>query len=372
MAERPFSVVFAEDDTMFRLMEMAIRREPTPAGVRTLDYFFGPDAGTARTQLLDAADAAGLSASAQPTVCTGPAELAAALVAADMVVVESQPIGATELRRAGPQLAVVQKFGTITDTIDVAAAAAREIRVHTMVRTTTISCAEHVLGLILALSRRLLAAHAAVVSSTGDQDRPAASTGDISTKFNWAGVDGVRLLHGRTLGLLGFGEIARAVAVRAMAFGMDVVYHKRHPVPAAGLPEALRGVRPVDFEELLAESDIVSVHVPSNPETAHLIDARALGRMRPSAWLVNMARGAIVDEVALESALRERRIAGAALDVYREEPVPLDSGLLQVDNVVWSPHLAAGSAWFVLDEVRSMLATIAQVERGTVSRAERH
>src|SRR5690606_31257604 len=120
----------------------------------------------------------------------------------------------------------------------------------------------------------------------------------------------------------------------------------------------------VAFDQLLASADVVSIHVPSNRQTAHLIDAAALSRMRPAAWPVNTSRGAIGDEVALEAALRDGRIAGAALDVYREEPVPIDSGLLELDNVVWSPHMAAGSAWFVLDEVVDMLGTIAEVERG--------
>jgi glyoxylate reductase len=143
---------------------------------------------------------------------------------------------------------------------------------------------------------------------------------------------------GRTLGLIGAGRIAAAVAERARGFRMTILYTGRRPSPEI---EALGG-RLVPFDTLLAESDFVSLHVPLTPETHHLIDARALARMKPSAYLINTARGPVVDEAALVEALRAGRVAGAGLDVYEDEPRMAD-GLADCPNTLLLPHLGSAT-----------------------------
>jgi len=359
-----FDVAFAEDDNMFRLMEAALLRERTAHVERVLEYFLGPEAEAGAGCLLAAADRFGLGPDVGAVVCGAGEPLQRRLGEVDVLVVEAARVGARHLEQAGVRLKLIVKFGRILDNIDTVRAAERGIAVATHPRRTTISCAEHTITLMLALSRRLIAAHDAVTRRLDDPHRVRASTGQGSTRFNWAGVGGIRLLHGQILGLIGFGEIAREVAVRAVALGMQVLYHKRAPLDPRSLPPELRAARPASLEELLAASDVVSIHVPSNGATERLVDAAALSMMKPSAMLVNTARGAIVDERALEAALRGGVIAGAALDVHREEPVPGDSGLLQLDNVVWTPHMAAGTGWLVIEEVESVVEVLARAARG--------
>ena len=148
-------------------------------------------------------------------------------------------------------------------------------------------------------------------------------------------------IHGATLGIVGFGRIGQAVARRAAGFGMTVLYSTRTRAPAA--VEAALGVRRVDLDELLAVSDIVSLHCPLVPETRGLIDAAALARMKPTAVLVNTSRGPVIDQAALAVALRTGAIAAAALDVTDPEPIAPDDPLLSLDNCLVVPHIASAS-----------------------------
>ena len=152
-------------------------------------------------------------------------------------------------------------------------------------------------------------------------------------------------LHGKRLGVVGPGRIGRAVAARAVAFGMDVVFAGTGTNPSTG--------RSVALDELLVTSDVVSLHVPMTKQTRHLIDRRALTRMKRTAYLVNTSRGTVVDEEALVWALGQHLIAGAALDVYEREPV-VHQGLLSFENVVLTPHLGSGAR-----EARTAIAELA-------------
>jgi glyoxylate reductase len=153
-------------------------------------------------------------------------------------------------------------------------------------------------------------------------------------------------LEGKQLGLVGFGRIARAVAAKAEAFGMRVAYTSRTPVEVPSAP-------PFSLDRLLNTSDIVSLHLPLTSETHHLIDRRALARMKRSAYLINTSRGPIVDEEALAWALQHGLLAGAALDVYENEPA-VHPDLLPLENVVLSPHLGSGTT-----ETRTAMANLA-------------
>jgi glyoxylate reductase len=238
---------------------------------------------------------------------------------------------------AAPKLRIVANVAVGYNNIDVAACSARGVVATNTPGVLADATADLAMALILMVTRRL-----------GEGERLIRS----GEAWQW----GMFMMlgssvQGRTLGIIGMGEIGEALARRARAFGMRIVYHNRRPV-AAEIERGLEAQR-VDLEQLLAESDVVSVNCPYNPETHHLIDAGALARMKPSAYLINTARGPIVDEQALVDALSAGSIAGAGLDVYEHEP-QVNPGLLPLDNVVLVPHL--GSATL---ETRSAMATLA-------------
>ena len=158
-------------------------------------------------------------------------------------------------------------------------------------------------------------------------------------------------LRGKLLGIVGLGGIGQRVAERARAFGMEIAYHSRHPAPAEVVAEL--GAERMPLERLLAEADVLSLHCPLTPETHHLIGADELASMKPTAVLVNAARGPIVEERALAEALAAGRIAAAGLDVYEHEP-RVEPALLELDNVVLSPHLGSATV-----ETRTAMAELA-------------
>lgn len=158
-------------------------------------------------------------------------------------------------------------------------------------------------------------------------------------------------LRGRTLGIFGMGRIGQAVARRAAPFGMRVIYHSRSRL--SGEQEAAIGAEWVDFDALITGSDVLSLHAPLTPETRHAIDADALRRMRPGSYLINTARGALVDEAALVDALRDGPLAGAGLDVYEREPA-IHPGLLELPNVTLLPHVGSATR-----ETRTQMAVLA-------------
>jgi len=169
-------------------------------------------------------------------------------------------------------------------------------------------------------------------------------------------------LRGKLLGIVGLGGIGRRVAERARAFGMEIAYHSRHPAPAE-VTAALEAER-LPLEELLARADVVSLHCPLTPETRHLIGPAELARMKPSAVLVNAARGPVVDEPALAEALASGEIAAAGLDVYEHEP-QVEPALLALENVVLSPHLGSATV-----ETRTAMAELAARNAISVLRGE--
>jgi glyoxylate reductase len=241
------------------------------------------------------------------------------------------------LHAAGEQLRVVANVAVGYDNVDVPAATSRGVLVTNTPGVLTDATADIAIGLMLAITRRL-----------GEGERL------IRARRPWAWSMDFMLGHGlrgKTLGIAGLGEIGQAVARRARAFGMEIAYHQR----SAADPDLERelGARRLDLPELLATADVVSLHVPLTEETRHLIDADALARMKPDAYLINTARGPVVDEGALAEALHEGRIAGAGLDVYESEP-EVHPGLLDLDNVVLAPHL--GSATIETREAMACLA----------------
>lgn len=255
-------------------------------------------------------------------------ELHAAVAGADAVVsLLHDRIDGALLDAAGAQLRCVANVAVGYDNVDVEAATSRGVIITNTPGVLTDATADLALALILAVTRRL-----------GDGERL------IRSREPWAWNMFFMLgtgLQGKTLGIVGLGEIGRATARRARAFGMDIVYTQRHAAPTE-VEASLGGARYLALEELLASADIVSLHLPLSAATRHLIDASRLALMRPEAYLINTARGPIVDEQALADALRDGVIAGAALDVFEREPEVL-ADLLERDNVVLIPHLGSAT-----------------------------
>lgn len=256
---------------------------------------------------------------------TDPDAIVAAASDADLLLTEGTPLGRALLERL-PRLRAIVSYSIGLDHIDLDAATEQGV----IVAHTPGFCADevssHVMLFVLACARRLLAL-------------------DRRMRQGWW-PDGRRLeaellpmggLRGETLGLLGFGAIARLVAAKARAFGMRVVAHDPFAAPEFFAP---LGVESLPLEALLRQSDYLSLHTPLLPETRGLIDANRLRLMKPSAFLINTSRGAVVDEAALVDALRAGRIAGAALDVFVQEPPPPDHPLLALENVIVTPHAA--------------------------------
>ncbi|WP_406267671.1 2-hydroxyacid dehydrogenase [Actinacidiphila glaucinigra] len=260
------------------------------------------------------------------TVVESADEDPAALAAAHVIMTALGPVTAGHLDRASA-LELVQCTSHGHEHVDVAAARARGVPVCTIGSSgaETQSVAEQAFALMLALAKRIVPGHEAL--SRGEWPLPRLQRS-------------LTELDGRVLGVIGLGAIGQAVARRATAFGMTVLYTSRRPVPAEA--ERLLAARRVPLEELLAAADYVSVHVPLNGATRHLLDARRLALLKPTAFLVNTARGAVVDQDALADALEAGRLAGAGLDVFEPEPPPAGTRLLRAPNVVLSPH--AGGA----------------------------
>jgi D-3-phosphoglycerate dehydrogenase len=221
--------------------------------------------------------------------------------------------------RASPRLKVISKWGTGIDSIDTRAAAELGIRVYNTPDAFTGPVADTVLGYVLCFARRLV-----------EMDR------DVRRGL-WMKPDAVSLGES-TLGVIGVGNIGRALVRRARAFGMTVLGTDPAPVPASFVEET--GLRLVPLRALLEESDFVSLNCDLNPTSFHLIGHAELASMRPTAYLINTARGALIDERALARALGERRIAGVALDVFEVEPLPAESPLRGFDDCLLAPHNA--------------------------------
>ena len=253
-------------------------------------------------------------------------ELLAALAEAEgLICLLTDNIDAGLLQET-PKLRAVSTMAVGYDHIDIEAATANGVLVTHTPGVLTETTADFAFALLLSAARRLPEAERAVREGRWSTWSPSFLLG--------------RDVHGATLGIVGLGEIGLAVARRARGFGMRVLYHSRTRKPAA---EEELGCVYVGFDELLDESDFVSVHLPLTPETRHLFGNAAFERMKTTAIFVNTARGAVVDEAALMRALESQAIAGAAIDVADVEPLPRHDPLLRLPNLLATPHIASAS-----------------------------
>lgn len=265
---------------------------------------------------------------------------------ADGLIIGFVPITARVID-ALPKLKCVVRYGVGYETIDVPAATERGIWVANVPDYCIPEVADHALALLLALARKVIPLDASV------------------RRNEWSAVKASKPIHrieGRTLGLIGMGRIGREVARRAKAFGLNVIVADKYLSPEKA---AEAGATLVALDALLPVADFISIHAPLTPETRHLMNAEALARMKPTAYLINVARGAIIDTVALAGVLSAGKIAGAALDVFEQEPLPADHPIRTAPNAILNAH----AAWYS-EEAMAQLQRFAAEEVARVLRGE--
>ncbi|MCP2164978.1 2-hydroxyacid dehydrogenase [Goodfellowiella coeruleoviolacea] len=269
-----------------------------------------------------------------------------ALRRAEFLLTALAPVNADHLA-AAEALRFVQCASHGVDHVDLAAAERHGVTVSTIgsSQAEAQDVAEHAMALMLALAKQLVPGHQAL--RDGEWALPRLRPG-------------LTELFGKTLGIVGLGAIGQQLARRATAFDMRIVYSGPRPVPAAADYRA----RHVELDELLATADYVSLHAPLRPDTRHLLDRRRLALMKPTAILVNTARGALVDQDALAEALAAGRLGGAGIDVFDPEPPPADLALLRAPNVVLSPHAAGVTRETVLRIAAAALDNVRRVAAG--------
>ncbi len=241
----------------------------------------------------------------------------------DAIIVRSRTKVTREVIEASNKLKIIARAGVGVDNVDVQAATERGVMVINAPESTSITVAEHTMGLILALSRKIAIADSSVKQGKWE-------------KSKFMGIE----LNGKTLGVIGMGRIGSQVVTRSKAFGMDTIVYDPYITEKSA---SELGVTVVDLDTLIKTSDVMTIHVPLTSETKHLISGEQFEMMKENAFIVNCARGGIINEEDLYNALSTNKIRGAGLDVYENEP-PKDNPLLGLDNVVLTPHIAASTS----------------------------
>ena len=335
-------IVFLDDDPVIRIARYVLQKRHDDPWISD---FFSPEI-VDMSAAVQAAQGIVQNDDIQVELASGP------VTNADVLVCRRGIVDADVLK-ANPGLRLVVRLGERPDGIDVATLEASHVNVVCVKRPTLIYTAEHALLLMMALSRRLLPADRAVREGVYD----ATQLHPIdNVSYNWANVAGSTGLYGRTLGVIGLGEVGTLVARLALAFGMKVLYYKRSKLSVH--QEKVLNIEYAALDELLATADFVSLHVDNTPQNANLMGKTAFSKMRPEAFFINVSRGKLVDEDALYEALTDGSIAGAGLDTHRIEPRPAQDRYAQLDNVILTPHFAGGARSGVLAELNEIFQAI--------------
>lgn len=250
-------------------------------------------------------------------------ETLAAIADADALIIRSATKADAELINASTKLKAIARAGVGVDNVDLAAASAKKIAVMNTPAGNTVATAEFAFGLMLALARHIPQSHSSM--QNGKWDRK-----------SYQGVE----LRGKTIGIVGYGRIGQAVGKRAAAFDMTVLAYDPY-IPADTIRKI--GAEPVTLDELFAKSDFISLHSVITDETRGMINAANIAKMKKGVRIVNAARGALINDAELSEALKSGQVAGAAFDVYTEEPPPADHPFIGLPNVIDTPHLAAST-----------------------------
>ncbi|MEO3475122.1 2-hydroxyacid dehydrogenase [Roseomonas sp. CAU 1739] len=275
-----------------------------------------------------------------------PDDLKAAMADADYGVWWDLPVTA-EIVAASPKVKLFHKWGVGVDNIDMDACRARGIQIARTTGSNAAPVAEFTIGAMIALARRIVPAH--ISTAAGGWEKNEVWKRSI-------------MVTGKTVGIIGLGSIGKGVAKRLAGFDCRILYHNRSRIPAA--EEAALGVEYATLDDLLRQSDIVSLNCPLSPETKGMIDARAFGLMKRGSLLVNVARGGVVVEADLIRALEDGTLAGAAVDVFETEPPPADHPLRRMPNVIVTPHTASTAFENSRKGVAHWLGNILRVSKG--------
>lgn len=279
---------------------------------------------------------------------------------ASVIVVEELTVGGKEVAAAGNALRFVHKYGFTTRNIDGAACEAVGVKVLTIRRRANISTAEQGLMLMLGLARQLTS-NANLISVEQLKNagyEPTTYDRSHTPNGNWARIPGMVTLYRKQLGIVGLGEIGRELALRALALGMPIVYTQRTRLPEE--VEQQYQATYCSLDELLAESDFVSLHLPRGPATVNFIGARELSTIKPGAFLINVSQPTLVDREALRQSLASGRLGGYGLDTFYEEPGDANDPLLKFPNVVITPHLGGSPRWNSLDDIEEVIVRLAR------------
>ncbi len=349
-------IVVVEDDPWTRLIGVVL--DPATSGEKCAAFadYMSPDEPDLASWCDQIRARAGGLYPSEVRFVSSHLELRANLPQASALVVEGLAVGAEELRCA-PQLKVVHKYGAILRNIDIPSCADSSVKVLGVRRRANIACAEHVFALMLTLASRI---------GCNDEPRcparlsPSKSNTSHHTPVQGRNLNpilGARSLSGSTIGIIGLGEIGREIALRATAFGMNVLYFQRTQLPPSEEEMLSATYRPLNA--LLAQSDWVVPQLPSDRSTLNFIDRERLALMKPGSCLINVSRAEVVERNALIEALRSGHLGGFALDPLYQEPGRHDDELLAFDNVVLTPHTAGSPRTNGLRDIEDLITGIA-------------
>jgi len=351
-------IIVVEDDPFLRLIQIILDPMTPAPRIAAFSHFFSHDLPDFPGWLGRVRDQIGSLRPAEVRLAEDKTSFYASLPGAHVIIVESFSIGENEIAATGGALRIVQKYGRVTYRIDSAACERAGVCVLTIRRRANIATAEHALALMLGLARKLTET-AGLISVT--QLR---SAGYAPTRFdrahtpngNWARITGLKTLYGQQLGIIGFGEVGRELSLRASGVGMRILYTQRHRLDSE-VEESYRATF-CSLEELLANSDCVSLHLPGGEETRGIIGRRELAIIKPGALLINVSQPQLVDRGALLDALASGRLGGFGLDIFYEEPGHAHDPLLGFRNVIVTPHLAGSPRFNALADFEEMLLNI--------------
>jgi phosphoglycerate dehydrogenase-like enzyme len=352
-------VLVVEDDVWARLIGVVLDPRTSDERWAAFADFMAPDLPDFGGWCDRVRGAAGPLFPSDVRLVSSSAELHGNLAAAQAIVTEALPVGEAELALA-PRLKAVHKYGMIFRNIDVAACAARGVKVLGIRRRANISCAEQAFALMLMLARRAGELNGLIsieqLAGFGGAYKPFDRR--HTPNANWGRFSGLRPLNGSTIGIIGLGEIGREIAARAVAFGMTVLYFQRTRLSPTDEAALKATYRPLDA--LLAESDWIVPQLPLDASTRHLLNRKRLALIKHGACIVNVSRAEIVERAALLDALRSGRLGGFALDVQYEEPGRPDDELLSFANVVLMPHMAGSPRHNGLRDIEDVITGLAR------------
>jgi phosphoglycerate dehydrogenase-like enzyme len=352
-------VVVVENDVWARLIGIVL--DPTTSKERQAAFadFMSPDVPNFQDWCDKARKKAGALYPSDVRLVSSKLELHGNLEAAEAIVSESLKIDAEELALA-PRLKAVHKYGMVLRNIDVAACEARGVKVLSIRRRANIACAEHAFALMLALTRRTKDLSGLIsVDQLAALNRPYRPFDLRHTPgANWGRFSGMRTLNGSTTGIIGLGEIGREIALRAVAFGMTVLYFQRRKLSQA--EEDTLKVSYRSLESLLANSDVVIPQLPLDSSTLHFLDRERLALIKHGACIINVSRAEVIDREALLQALRSGHLGGFALDSLYEEPGRSDDELLSFGNVILTPHMAGSPRFNGLMDIEDVIEGLAR------------